>query len=98
MTWLTGVAGRFQEYGVMIDVRVNTGRLGLKGLRPAYLGATNGNKRVERHVLRLKRRYFFPPLIKYPAESRRKEALAYVRGGPLNHDLLNGGNIGGPIH
>src|SRR5271167_2506045 len=51
---------RFQQHGIHVDARLESGRIGLHGLRATDLAATGADGCVVRHVLRFERRYANP--------------------------------------
>ena len=81
----TCLARCFQQDGVHVIRRFKAGSLRLKGLCTPYLTALPGNKGVERHILRLKRRNLNTQVPEYPAEAGDNGALSGAGSCSLYH-------------
>ena len=77
------VAGRLEQHRVHAHVRRDPRRFGLENLRPAHLFAIWRNTRIERHILRFKRRGALTVLIKNTAQPRDQHAFTDVGSGAL---------------
>jgi hypothetical protein len=72
-------------------VRYEAAGLGLHRLGPADLATIDGDRAVQRHVLRLERRHAHAATREHPAKPRDEQALARIGGRALNHQC-------GPLH
>ena len=79
-----------QQYGVHRDFRRYAGRFGLHDLGAPHFGTIGGDRRVQRHVLRLERRNAQPVLGEDAAQARCEQALPRSRHRALHHDGLGG--------
>ena len=77
---------RLEQDGVHAGVRVDEGGLRLHDLGAAHFVARRGDPRVQRHVLRFEGGDAVAVLPEDAAVSRRKDALARVGGGALQHE------------
>ena len=82
------IAGRLEQNRIHAHIRCNARRLCLHDLRASHLGAVRRDKRIERHVLRLKRRRLEPVLSENAAQCRNRQALARIGCRALYHDYF----------
>ena len=79
------VGRRFEQDGIEIDLRLQPARPCLHSLCPTNLAAIDGDRRIERHVLRFERRHPHSPARQYPAQRRHHRRFAGIGGGALHH-------------
>lgn len=84
MTWAPVSELGFRQHRVHIGVGGPAGH-GLNRLGAADFTAVHGDRRIQRHVLRLERRHADTAARQHPAQTSHQRALAGVRCGSLNH-------------
>jgi len=79
------VGRRLQQHRVEVGMRRQPGGQRLQCLRPADLATIDRDRRIQRHVLRLKRRDAHAPPFEDAAQRRDQRRFAGIGSGALNH-------------
>jgi hypothetical protein len=69
------VGGRLEQHRVEVGVRRQAGGLRLQGLGATDLAAVDGDRRIERHVLRLERRDAYAMAVQDAAQRGHQHVL-----------------------
>jgi hypothetical protein len=79
------VGRRLEQHRIEVGVRRHAGRQRLQRLRAADLAAIDGDRRIERHVLRLERRDAHAAAVQDAAQGGDQRRFAGVGSAALNH-------------
>ena len=89
------VGSRLQQHRIEVGMRLQAAGQRLQRLRPADLAAVDGDRRVERHVLRLERRDGDAVALENPAQRGDQRRFAGIGSSALHHQgrTGNGGGL-----